>query len=89
MSSIYSMIFEELESKIKHLPKMYSKYQPALDALNEEAVSDIILDGNNNVFWFEYSCYTKLTDKQCILLKTYIKQKGYKYLGDTFAKEIK
>lgn len=80
-TSIYGMIYDELDAKIKHLPKEYGKYQKVFDALDREAIGDIILDGD--VYWFEWAQYhDTVSDKTMALLKQYINQKGYRYMYD-------
>lgn len=76
--SIFGMVYEELQSKIEHLPEQYGQYQRAFDALDTEDISDIILD--NGTFWFEYSDYSEVTDQQYALLVKYLENKGYKHL---------
>ena len=73
------MIYEELQAKIKHLPD-YKKYKKAFDVLDEEKITDIILD--QNVFWFEFSSFDSIDNKTLKLLTEYIKNKGYVYLHD-------
>jgi hypothetical protein len=77
--SIFHQVYNELKAKIEHLPKQYGHYQQAFEALDNEEVSDIIVD--NGVFWFEYPLYSELTDQQYALLVNYISNHlGYKHL---------
>lgn len=76
--SIFSMIYNELQARIEHLPKQYGQYRSLFDSLDHEWISDIILDGNT--FWFEWPTYGGLDEKDHELLIEYLKNKGYKYL---------
>jgi hypothetical protein len=78
--SFFSFIYEQLGAYIEHLPDYRSDIAKSVwDALDREAIADIILDGN--VFWFETHTYGEgLTDKQHEWLVKHIEQHGYKYL---------
>lgn len=78
MSSIYGMIHGELKARIEHLPEQYGKYKPAFDILDTESIAGLILDGDT--FWFEWNSNGLPADKDILLLKEYITQKGYTYL---------
>lgn len=78
--SIFSMVYNELDAKIKHLPKYDTKIaRKVFDALDTESIQDIILD--NNTFWFEHSTYHEYVtaDVYRWLIK-YLNNKGYNYL---------
>lgn len=76
--SIYGMIYNELDAKRKHAPDEFSKYKRAFDALDREAIGDIILEGG--IFWLEYSTYGEYTDQAHAELVSYIERRGYRYL---------
>lgn len=85
MSSIYGMIYDEIGAKIKHLPEYNTKIAKSVyDALDREAIADIILDGN--IFWFEsYNAGNNWNNAQHDWLVKYLRGKGYKYLYDMTA----
>jgi hypothetical protein len=84
--SIYGMIYEELESRIKHLYG-YKKYKPAFDMLDREEIAGIELDGNT--IWLEYYTYGQPTNKEISLLLEYLtKHKGYDYLYDLITDDV-
>lgn len=74
------MIYDELKAKTEHLPKYNTKIAKSVfDALDREAIADIILD--NNTFWFEsYTTGNNCSNKQYEWLVKYLQNKGYKYL---------
>ena len=78
--SIYGMVYDELKSKIEHLPKYNTKIAKSVfDKLDREAIGDIILDGNT--FWFEsYTTGNNWSNKEHEWLVKYLKNKGYRYL---------
>ena len=80
--SIYGMIYDELKAKIQHLPEYDTKIAKSVfDALDREAIADIILDGD--VFWFEsYTSGNDWTNEQHDWLKRYLEGNGYRYLYD-------
>lgn len=78
--SIYGMVYEELQSKITHLPRYQTKIaKKVYNVLDTEQIADIILDGNT--FWFEHNQYHKyITNDVYAWLIKYLQNKGYKYL---------
>lgn len=77
--SIFSMVYNELKAKIEHMPKQYGvAAAAAFNALDTEAISDIILDGNT--FWFEYDANASVSNAQYSYLVSYLKDKGYNHL---------
>jgi hypothetical protein len=73
------MVYNELAAKITHLPEFNTvSARDAFNALDTEAISDIVLDGNT--FWFEYSDNASLSNNQYDWLVNYLKNKGYKHL---------
>jgi hypothetical protein len=78
--SIYMQVYNELRAKIEHLPKYNTKIAKSVfNKLDEEAIYDIILDGNT--FWFEHATYEQgMSNKQYQWLIKYLEQKGYRYL---------
>jgi hypothetical protein len=74
------MVYNELKSKIEHLPQYNTKIAKSVfDKLDCEDVADIILDGN--VFWFEHHLISgHLTNRQHDWLVKYLTKKGYTYL---------
>jgi len=78
--SIYMQVYNELRAKIEHLPKYNTKIAKSVfNKLDEEAIYDIILDGNT--FWFEHATYGRgMSNAQYQWLIKYLEQKGYRYL---------
>lgn len=78
--SIYGAIYNELQAYTAYLPRYNTKIAKSVyDALDREAIADIILDGKT--FWFETYQYGKgLTNAQHDWLVRFLKQHGYQYL---------
>lgn len=81
-TSIYGMVYNELQAKIKHLPEYNTKIAHSVfNKLDREAIGDIILD--DKVFWFEHRTYeTGLTNREYNWLIKYLRGHGYNYLYD-------
>lgn len=79
-SSIYGMLYDELEAIKKHKPEEFEQFAEGFDALDREAIGDIILDGET--FWFEWSRYSDISESAIYQMLNYIKRKGYTYLYD-------
>lgn len=80
--SIFAMIYEQLQAKNKHL-KATKISKRAFDMLDNESISNIILDGNT--FWFEYSSNASVDNQAMAWLVKYLEQHGYKYLYEVQA----
>ena len=79
-NSIHGMVYDELKSKIEHLPKYDTKIAKSVfDVLDREGIADIILDGDT--FWFEsYTIGNDWNETQRQWLIKYLTNKGYTYL---------
>jgi len=78
--SIFGMVYNELDAKIKHDSKYDTKIaRKVFDTLDREAIADIILD--NETYWFEHQQYHDyVTSDVYEWLKRYLNNKGYSYL---------
>lgn len=80
-SSIYGMVYDELDAMRKHNPEEFKKYADGFDVLDREGVAGLILD--DKTYWFEWSQFVDDDDiRKLVQIKNYLALKGWTYLYD-------
>ena len=78
-TSIYGMIYDELDAMATHDPAEFKRYANAFDMLDREAIAGLILDGE--VFWIEWgSHYSGDEEAGYSELIDYMARKGWRNL---------
>lgn len=75
MSSIYGMVFDELDAMRVSQPEKFKEFEDAFNVLNQEDIAGIELDGK--IYWVEYSRYGEPSEKGISQLRRYLKRRGY------------
>lgn len=80
-TSIYGMIYDELDAMATHNPAEFKRYANAFDMLDREAIGNIILDGNT--YWLEWwNYYSGDEEAGAAELAEYLSRKGWRSLYD-------